>query len=183
MRVAISRMKSVSEIVLSSKEHVGRGIFEQHPPPQNLLHLIDVVADRGERLLRVGQRQEIVQIALVVAGPGEMFGKQARLVARGERREASEMFAVERFWRSDRKSDAVQGNRIERANRLEPAMRRPSGAHVVLGMDLEKSECRPVAKDLVDMFRLQADPAAIGQRRSDARRGTGRRTWMNSPDG
>ena len=36
---------------------IGGGILEQHPAPERLLHLLDMVADARERLLGVGQRQ------------------------------------------------------------------------------------------------------------------------------
>ena len=90
------------------ENHIGRGVFEQHAAPERLLRLIDVVAHFSQRFRRVGQRQQVVEIAVVMAGPGQMLGKKARLVALGEGGQAPEMLAIERPRRADRQADAVQ---------------------------------------------------------------------------
>ena len=97
-----------------------------------------------------------------MARPGEMLGDERRLVALGKRREARKMGEVERFGRADRQADAVQRKRIERADRLEPPVRRPAGAHVVLGVDLEETEAWPALQDRGEMLRLEADADAAG---------------------
>ena len=180
VRRAISAMKSVSEIVLSREQEVGRGVFEQHAPAERLLRLVDVVGDRREGLLRIGQRQEIVEEALVVARPGQMLREQAGLVALGERGQALEMVLVERPGRADGEADAVQGEGIERADRLQPAVRRAAVAHIVFGVDFEKSEIGPLGENLLDVIGFQADAAAAGQGRGDAR-AEGRRNGHRAP--
>jgi hypothetical protein len=152
------------------EEDVGRRIFEQHASPDRLLRLVDVVANRLEGLFRIGQRQQIVEEALVVGRPGEMFGEQARLIACGEPGEPLQMRFVERPRRADREADAVQRQRIARADRLEPAVRRAAVAHVIFRMNLEKSEVGSLREDRVDMLGLEADARAGGQGRGDARR-------------
>ncbi|GFO83370.1 MAG: hypothetical protein A49_29970 [Methyloceanibacter sp.] len=61
--------------------HIGRWIFEKHWPRHRIVHFVDVIADAGERCIRIGQRKKIVQIDGVVTGPREMLGKEAGLIA------------------------------------------------------------------------------------------------------
>ena len=51
-----------------------------------------MLADAGQRLVRIGERQEVVEENGVVARPGEMFGKTLGLVAVAQRSKAREMF-------------------------------------------------------------------------------------------
>ncbi len=62
----------------------------------------------------------------------------------------------------------MQGEGIERADRLQPAMRRPAVAHIVFGVDFEKSEIGPLRENLFDVVGFQADAAAFRQGRGDA---------------
>jgi len=41
-------------------------------PPDRVLDFVDVIADLRERRLGVGQRQQIVEIRVLVRRPGEM---------------------------------------------------------------------------------------------------------------
>ena len=93
-----------------------------------------------------------------------MLRHKTRLIAPGERGEATKMLAIERLRRPDRQPDAMQRKRIESADRFKAAMGRPAGAHIVLGVDFEEPQRRPVAKDFIDVLRLQANPTAVGQR-------------------
>ena len=70
----------------------------------------------------------------------------------------------------------MQRKRIKRADRLQPPMRRAAVAHVILGVDLEEADVRALGQDRVEVFGLQADAGARGQRRGDAgRSGSGDR--------
>ena len=57
------------------EQDIGRRVFQQHPPAQQVLHLVDMVADDGQRFGRIGQGQQVVQIFRAMAGPGQMLGK------------------------------------------------------------------------------------------------------------
>ena len=50
------------------------------------------------------------------------------------------MLAVERRGRADRQADAMHRQRIAFAQRAELRMRRPAGAHIIFGVDLEEAE-------------------------------------------
>ncbi len=139
---------------------VGRGVLEKDRALERGLHDLDVLADPVERLFRVGQGQEIVEESARVRRPGEMLGEDRRLIPRGHAREPREMGGVQRSRRADRQADAVQRQRVDRADRLEPAVRRPARAHVVLCMDLEKTELRAHPHDGVEVLGLEADAGA-----------------------
>ena len=121
------------------EQDIGRGIFEQEPPADRLLHLVDMIAHRRERRLRVGQRQQVVEIGGLVGRPSQMLGDERRLVALNESAEAREMRLVQGLRTADRHAYAVQRNRMVAANSLEGVMRRAAGAHVVLGVNLEEA--------------------------------------------
>ena len=70
--------------------------------PEPVLHLVDMLADARQRLLRVGQRQEIVEIDAVVARPGEMLREERGLVALDQRFEPAKMRPIERARAPDR---------------------------------------------------------------------------------
>ena len=74
------------------------------------------------------------------------------------------MRAVQRSGRADREADAVQRERIAFADRLEPPVRRPARAHVVLGVDFEEAEVRAGLEDGVEMLGLEADADAAEPR-------------------
>ena len=59
----------------------------------------------------------------------------------------------------------MQRNRVERADRLEPAVRRPASAHVVFRVDLEEAEVGPRLDDGVEVLGLEADAGALGENR------------------
>ena len=102
---------------------------------------------RVERLVRVGQGQKIVEESALVRRPGQMLGDDGRLIALGHAREPCEVGGVQRSRRADRQADAVQRERVERADRLEPPVRRTARAHVVLGVDLEEAESRAAPRE------------------------------------
>ena len=76
--------------------HIGGWVLESHAPPEPVLHLVDILADARQRLLRVGQRQEIVEIDAVVARPGEMLREERGLVALDQRFDPAKMLPIKR---------------------------------------------------------------------------------------
>ena len=86
-----------------------------------------------------------------------MLREHARPVAFVERLQALEVRAVERTFGADRQADAMQRQRIAVADRRQIAVRRPAGAHVVLGVDLEPADIRLLGQDRRVVLGLQAD--------------------------
>ena len=91
VRRAISRQKLGLGDRAFREQDVGRGVFEQHAPAERFLRFIDMRADAGERLLGIGQRQQVVEEAEIVARPRQMLREQPRLVAFRERGQARQM--------------------------------------------------------------------------------------------
>ncbi len=89
------------------KIEIGGGIFEQHAPLQHRLDQIDMLDDPRQRLIRIGQRQQVVVKSRLVARPGEMLGKAFRLVARADHAHPLQMLAVEGLAPADGEADAV----------------------------------------------------------------------------
>ena len=87
---------------------MSRRVLEQHSPPQSLLHFVYVIADPTQRAARVGERQAIVEGGVVMARLGKMLGEHLGLVEVVQGPEPSQMLAVERPSRADRKPRSVQ---------------------------------------------------------------------------
>jgi hypothetical protein len=69
--------------------------------------LVDVVRDAREALGSVGHRQQVVEKAAVVAGPGQMLGKELRCVAIDEYSQTFEMIRVQRTVCTNRQTYTV----------------------------------------------------------------------------
>src|SRR6266550_8277248 len=80
------------------------------------------------------------------------------------------MVAIERPHRTNRQPDAMHRQRIAFAQRAELRVRRPAGAHVVLGVNLEESDRLRSGEDVVKMRRLETDAGACGQTGSSEHR-------------
>ena len=63
---------------------VGRHILDGETPAEEILHVVDAVDHVVQRLLGVGDGQEIVQVHPMDAGPAEVIGDPFRLNALGE---------------------------------------------------------------------------------------------------
>ena len=96
--------------------------------------------------------------------PGEVLGNKTRLVAIHERLETSEMILVQRLRPADRHAYAVQGDRIVAADAGERVVRRAARAHIVFGMNLEKTLLLPLGQDRLHMLMLEAGPCEARNR-------------------
>src|SRR4051812_43665325 len=117
-----------------------------------------MVADPRERRSRIGQGQQVVKERGLVCRPGEMFRDERGLVALDEMSEARKMRLVERLRAADRHADAMQRYGMVAAHGLKHAMRRTTGAHVILGVNLEEAAAYSFRKDRDKMLMLEAGP-------------------------
>src|ERR1700759_2823844 len=117
-----------------------------------------MIADAAKRRLGVRQRQQIVEVNVVVRGPCEVFGDQRGLVAFDEIAETDKMRLVEGLGASDRHADAVERHGMVAADGLERTMRRSAGAHIVLGMNFEESALFAFVQDRREMLVFEAAP-------------------------
>ena len=89
-----------------------------------------------------------------------MLRHECGLDAFDQRREPLQMFVVRRCVGRQRQRDAVQRDRVRRADALEPGQPRATVDHIVFGVHLEpQSGGRASVRDL-EMLRLQAQPGA-----------------------
>lgn len=138
------------------EQYVGRRIFQQQLSAERLLRFIDMVDDAQQRFFRVGQRQQIVEKSRVMRRPGQVFGKAPRPIAVEQAAKPFQMRLVEPARRPDRQAYTVQRKRIVFRDGLEIAMRRPTCAHIVLGVHLEEADIRQIGQNSLVMLGLEA---------------------------
>ena len=156
--------------LLALEAQIGRWILDEDASAERGLRFVDVPHRQGQRRLRVGKRQQVVQEDPVMRGPGQMFGDDEGLVSIGDGLQAREMARRHAAGGADRQSHAVQGNRIERTDALEEEMRRTARPHVVLGMHLEPADIGPGVEDVPLVLGLQPGAGTRGAiRRHDER--------------
>ena len=116
---------------------IARDVLEQDLPPEEILYFAHARDDAGERLLGVGQRQEIVHIASLDARPAQMIGDPGGLDAPRQLAHAGEILPVEGIGAADGQRHAVHDHRKAAANALEIMQRLAAGDEVILGDDLQ----------------------------------------------
>ena len=116
--------------------HIGGRVFQQERTLEPVLNLADMRDNAIERFSIVGDRQKVVEIACVMARPGQVFGYHCRFVALDDAGKAFEMHRVNAAFGADRKADAVDREREFAPNGGKRAMGGAAAAHVVLGVNL-----------------------------------------------
>ena len=154
--------------------------------PRKILHQLDAADDVIERFFGVGDRQEIMQVLAVDAGPAQMVGHPFRLDPPGEVLQGLQIFEIRRRGGSDRHRHAVHHYGIAFANAIERAQRLAAGQHVVFADDLEPVDRRVASQDLVVMLVAQAETEAEEGRlgrfhRTACKRGR-RGVWQSACD-
>src|SRR5579872_7349762 len=89
--------------------------------------------------------------------PSEVLRETLGLIATAKDFKSREVIAVERLHRANRQTDTVNRQRVTFAQRGELRMGPPSGAHIVLGVDLEETDGLRGRDDVAKMRRLKAD--------------------------
>jgi hypothetical protein len=137
---------------------VGRDILQHDGAAEKILHQLHPADDMVQCLIGVGNRQQIVQILAVYAGPAQMIGNPFRLDAFGEIAKPLQIFEIGRRGGGDRQRHAVHHHRIALANPVEHAQRLAARQHVVFADHLEPVDRRMTVEDFVVM--LGAKPEA-----------------------
>jgi hypothetical protein len=140
--------------------HVARHIFECQPPPEKILHLADAIDDVVERLLGIGDRQEIVQVHAMDAGPAQMIGDPGRLHPVRQRLQPAEILQIERGGGRDRERHAMHYDGIAFADAVKDAQGLAAIDHVIFGDDLEPVDFRLAFEDLAIMLRPKTQAEA-----------------------
>ena len=134
---------------------IGRWIFQQNLAAEDFLHLIDMVADPVEGWLIIGDRQEVIVVAVVMGGPGKMFGYETRFIAFHNFFQPIQMCFVERLLTADRKSDTVNAEREILPDGAQSAMRCAAVAHIVFRVNFQKTDAVVVLQNCIHMLRFQ----------------------------
>src|SRR5262249_60514152 len=116
-----------------------RRIPPEDAPAEPLLDLLDMSGDQAERLQRVGQGKQMIEIGAAPRAPGQMPGDQARLDDVGKATEAVEMMPIERTGRAERQTHPVERDRVVSAHALERGEGSGVG-HVVLRVHLDPGD-------------------------------------------
>jgi hypothetical protein len=102
-----------------------------------------------ERLGRIGQRQEVVQVDAMHAGPAEMVGDEGGPKPLGQALQRAKILEIERRRRSNRHRDAVQYDRIIGADALQRGERAAAVDHEIFGNDFEPVDTRLSFEDIL----------------------------------
>jgi len=137
------------------ESNVGRRILQEHLASDLLLDLVDVIAHAVEGRLVVRHGKKVVEIGGVMRGPGEVLGKEARLISPVEVSKSLKVSLVERLFAADGKADAVERQRVPLPDCFKLAMRHSARTHVVFGMNFEKADIRTCIQDILNVVRLQ----------------------------
>ena len=139
---------------------VARHVLQHEPSAEMVLHGQHALGHMVQRLLGVGQRQQVVHVLPAQAGEAEMVGDPERLHPFNERLEIVEVVSVERIDRADRQRHAMQRHRIVAADAVEPVQRAAARHHVVLRQSLEPAHLSGAGDDLFVVFGPKAQSEA-----------------------
>ncbi len=168
MLLTSSRIRQSARAAISAQEfplgqrrvaerHVARDVLQQDAPAEDVLHGAHPLHDVRERLLGVGQRQQVVGVAPGHAGPAQVVGDPRRLDACGERLHLAQVVAVERIGAADRHRDAVHHQRVALAHAHQVAERLAARHQVVLGEHLEPVDARGLRENGLVVIDPQAE--------------------------
>ena len=118
----------------------------------------DAIGDVGDGLFGVGQRQQVVQVGAVHAGPAQVIGDPGRLDAFGKLFQFAQIPAVQRVGAADGQRHAVHDHGVAFADAIQVVQRLAAGDHVVFAQDLEPVHRRPFVDDGLVVVGAQAQP-------------------------
>lgn len=140
---------------------VRRRVLQNQLAPQPILHLPHAAGDVGEALLRVRQRQQVVQVDAIDTGPAQVIRHPGRLDAVDQRRQAVQIIGTQRIDTADRQRHTVQHQRKVAPHLLQHGQRLAAGDHEVLGNRLEPVDAgRRCRQQVGKMFLAQAKAEA-----------------------
>jgi len=119
--------------------------------------MIDIAADRRQRLLGHRQRQQIGKIVAAADAPGDMLGDKRRFDTLGDLLDTIEVRNVETVCAPQREPNAVQRYRKITANDLKTAYRL-STAHIIFGVYFHKGHVRRPIQHGLMVLKAQTDP-------------------------
>ncbi len=140
----------------------------------------------AQRLLGVGERQQVVVVAAVERGPAQVFGDEAGFEAVDQASQCAQVRKIQRIGGAQPQPDTMHGQRIALADLFEQPQLRPAIGEEVLGVDFEPRDGGMLVDDARVVLRAQPDPGACRDR-ADACvtsvRGCHRRSSRRCPSG
>src|SRR6266436_1647298 len=138
-----------------AEPEITRRILDQDAVAKRLLNLVGMRRDHGQGLIRVGKREQVVEVGASGRAPREVLGNEAGLDPVDQGLEPLEVPPVGLACAAEREADTVEGNGIVAPRGLECG---EGGAahHVVLGMNLEPWDGGASGQQLADMRSSEA---------------------------
>src|SRR5471030_68071 len=138
------------------KAEITRRILDRDLPAERLLQLANVAHNDLKRLLRIRQRQEIVEVAAAVGAPRQVIGHEIGLQPLHQSGYAREVRGIEPIDGAQRQANGMDREAIVRPHTLHCGERGRRG-QIVLGVDFEQARRRAIAVDFGEMRCAQAD--------------------------
>ena len=139
---------------------IGRGVLQHQRPSEIVLDQLHPVDDMIERLMGVGDRQQVVQVLPVNTGPAQVIRNPARLDPLGEILQHLEIVEVGRRGGGDRERHAMHDDGEALPDAVEDTQRLTARDHVVLADDLEPVDRRIAIEDVSVMLGAKAEAEA-----------------------
>jgi hypothetical protein len=112
----------------------------------------------AHHLARVGQREQVVQVAPANSRPAQMIRDPRRLDPARERFQLMQIIAANRIGGADRHRDAMHYHRVARANAVEDFERAPTSDHEIFRKNLEPVHRRIIFEDVDIVIAAQSNP-------------------------
>ena len=143
-----------------AKRHVTRNVLEQDLAAEEILHLAHPGGDMFDRLLRIRNRKQVVQIFTGDSGPAQVIGHPGWLNPLRKPHQRLQVIVVEGVGTTDRQRHPVQHDRVVGAYAIEKIQGFAAGNEVVFGQRLEPVDARVALEYGLVMVGTQAESKA-----------------------
>ena len=123
--------------VVIGQGQIGGRVLDQHPSPQGLLRLVQMVADQVQHLAASGYGQQVGMIDAATPRPGQVLGHHKGFEPIDQGAKTGQMLEVRAFIPGQGQTHAVQRQGPGGPDRLQPRQAGAAGDHVVLRVNLE----------------------------------------------
>src|SRR5882724_1455702 len=102
-----------------AEPEITRGILDQDALAKGSLNLVDMRGDHGQGLIRVGKREQMVEVCASERAPREVLRNEAGLDPVDQRLEPLQVPPIDLACAAEREADTVEGNGIVAPRGLE----------------------------------------------------------------
>ena len=139
-----------------AEAEICRRVLDGDLSPQSILQATDVAGDDVQRLLRVGQWQQVIEVTPLETAPRQMLRYQCRLQSVDESGDLVEMRFVDAIGRPKRQSDRVH-RELEVVPQAQYFFERRRGTQAILRMHFEKYRTDRGLEQFVEMLGAKTD--------------------------